>query len=82
MAEETTEKSSVTGIIAGKGGGDAGTKLTEETMEKSDGVSGTELEITCEVAGTKLIAYRGGNSAGTKTGATGDKTEGATGDAR
>src|SRR5258705_12559518 len=35
LAEEATEKSSVTGIIAGKG---------------------------CEVAGTKLITYRGGNS--------------------
>ena len=41
-------------------------KLADEAIEKSD--EGTEAGST---AGTKSIAYRGGNTAGTKTGAFG-----------
>ena len=57
---------------------DAGAKLAEEITEKSVKAEVTELEETTEAtegktgaAGTKSIAYRGGNSTGTKPGAFG-----------
>ena len=54
---------------------EAGTKLTEETTEKSEtgqggktGEDETTSGVTgTETAGIKLIAYRGGRAAGTKT---------------
>ena len=52
------------------------TKLAEEITGKPvKGKTGTSVEVTtgaaAGAAGTKSIAYRGGNSAGTKTGALG-----------